>query len=75
MVFDIHKDYFEEVEIPRALLFQTIALKKSLHSMITQHSKRKLFLFNDVLLVTSIHISSGLLSRTEKYCIRQVSSL
>ena len=72
LLFDINKDFSGTHPVQRALLFQTIASKKSLHSIVTQHSKRKLFLFNDVLLVTSIHMSSSFLNKTEKYCIRQV---
>ena len=72
LLFDINKDFTGTVDVQRALLYQAIASKKSLNSIITQHSKRKLFLFNDVLLVTSIHMTSSFLSKTEKYCIRQV---
>lgn len=65
---------FDVKSAPRVILHEGKVLKRSHNSVLVTTSKRHMILFNDVLLITSVH-SSGAFNTSEKYVIHQILSL
>mmetsp|Transcript_20388 Transcript_20388/g.37853 ORF Transcript_20388/g.37853 Transcript_20388/m.37853 type:complete len:750 (+) Transcript_20388:167-2416(+) len=65
---------FDFLDTTRVMLFDSKVQKKSQNSFLVQHlSSRHMFLFNDVIVITSFQTNK--LKRTERYSIHQVIPL
>mmetsp|Transcript_13242 Transcript_13242/g.19951 ORF Transcript_13242/g.19951 Transcript_13242/m.19951 type:complete len:734 (+) Transcript_13242:86-2287(+) len=70
---------FDLMDSVRVILFDGRVLKKSLNCIVNHTNSRHMFLFNDILIITSYQNTSSkkisILKMSEKYAIHQVLSL